>query len=86
MVSAFSGVRTPASEVILACLTSDFSCAVSGRGQLFALGEGGDDAFEFQIAAIAHGDIVDMPGSVMQVDDFAQRFPALSVVPAKAGA
>ena len=55
-------------------LNKGFQLRGQGGGQLFAAGEGGDDAFEFQIAAVADCDIVDMAGAIVQIDDFAKIF------------
>ena len=48
-----------------------FQLGGQGRGQLFAVGKGRDDAFEIQVAAIAAGDIVDIAGGIMQRDNLA---------------
>ena len=47
-----------------------FKLRCQGGGQLFARGEGRDDAFEIEVGALADGDVVDMAGGVVQSDDF----------------
>ena len=66
--------RALAAGITPATLDRAFQDVGYRGGEFFREKESGHEPFEIEIAAMAAGDVVDMPCRVMEGDDFGQRF------------